>query len=374
MAGQQQQQQQGGDNSLAPFWIIVGLFALFWILWYFTHTQVSFFILKVRLYEAYLISLFNSNVDPLIGVIKDASPADMKLNDLANISGQIGAYLRYPCVIILVILAITIYFSNPLLKFKKTYSIQSLVDAEKDSWPQIMPVANLDLVNTDIDEGPWAMALTPMQFAKKYHLLQEERVVATDPNLLQLAKITASLRKDEAYRIFSLQVGRYWTSIDHLNPYTKALFAIFAARANRDRDGANKLLLQISSSTASNKLDFAGTDELIAKHKDNKAVVKIMQNHAFILTVMASMLVLSRTDGVLATADFLWLKPIDRTLWYMLNSVGRQTPFVEVAGPFAHWLAEKTMQRKLKVPLVEEAVNALEIAIKEVAYVSDADH
>ena len=373
MAAQQPSQQQGGDNSLAPFWIIVGLFALIGGVWYFAHAQIALVILKIRLYESYLISLFTTNINPVIDVINNSPPADVSFKDLASISGAVGYYLRFPVAAILAVLAVAIYFGNPTLRFKRSYTIQSLVDAEKESWPQIVPVASLDLVSADIDEGPWAMALTPMQFAKKHKLLQEERVVSSDPNVLQISKIMASLLREDAYRVFSLQVGRYWSGAEHLNSYTKALFAVFAARAARDGDGATKLLMQIASSTGGGKLNFSGTDELLEKHKNNKLIIKAIQGHAFILTVMASMLVLARTDGVLAVADFLWLKPLDRTLWYMLNSVGRQTPFVEVAGPFAHWLAEKTMRRQLKGPMIDEAVNALDIAIKEVLYSPDEE-
>lgn len=107
------------------------------------------------------------------------------------------------------------------------------------------------------------------------------------------------------------------------------------------------------------------------KHENTKLVQQIVQSHAYLLTVMAEMLEGARTDGVQAAADFLWLKPVDRRLWYMLNTVGRQTPFVEVAGPFAHWVAEKEMGRRLLVPMVEEATNALEIALKEIIYKPD---
>ena len=55
----------------------------------------------------------------------------------------------------------------------------------------------------------------------------------------------------------------------------------------------------------------------------------------------------------------------------MLNTVGRQTPFVEVAGPFAHWVAEKEMGKRLLVPMVEEATNALELALKDIIYKQD---
>ena len=50
----------------------------------------------------------------------------------------------------------------------------------------------------------------------------------------------------------------------------------------------------------------------------------------------------------------------------MLNCVGRQTPFAEVAGPFAHWRAEQTMGRPSRAPMIDEAIKALEVAIKEV--------
>lgn len=83
------------------------------------------------------------------------------------------------------------------------------------------------------------------------------------------------------------------------------------------------------------------------------------------------MLEAARTDGVLATAEFIWLKAVDRRLWYMLNSVGRKTAFPEVAGPFAHWKIEKRLRRPLKVPMVDTAVDAMEEAISEIIYKPD---
>ena len=47
---------------------------------------------------------------------------------------------------------------------------ESLVDQEYIHWPQISPVKKLDLVKMSIKEGPWAMALQPLEFAKKYQL------------------------------------------------------------------------------------------------------------------------------------------------------------------------------------------------------------
>lgn len=365
------QQQSQGDNSLGPLWIVIGLFILGWLTWSFGHTQISSFILKLRLLELQLIGLFTDNAMHIATTIKNTSVADVSFEQLSDISEQVGNFLRFPAAVIVIILALVIYFGHANLRFKKIHDMQTLLNEEKISWPQITPVSDLDLVNTDIDQGPWAMSLSPMQFAKKHQLLQLERILPSEAFSSQQAKIVATVRQEEAHRIFALQLGRYWSGIEKLNIHTKALFAVFAARISHDRDGATKLLLQIAGSAASGKLNFSGVDELLNKHKNSKLVTKAMQNHAFVLTVMATMLQYARNDGVLASADFLWLKPVDRNLWFMLNSVGRQVPFSEVAGPFAHWIAERLVGHKLNVPMVEEAVKGLEVAIKNIVYVPD---
>lgn len=367
-----QQQQGGGDTSLGPFWVIIGLFALAGGVWFFAHEQIAFVLLKIKLFEAGLISLFSDQAQTQVAMIKNTDAASASFQTLADISSSIGDYLKYPVAIILGLLGVIIYLSNPTMNFKKTYNMQMMIDREKNSWPQINPVASTNLVEIDIDKGPWAMALLPMQFAKKYNLMILERVIPQDGFSSQ-AKIVTTLKREEAHRVFALQVGRYWPGLDRLNIHTKALFAIFAARANRDKEGPTNLLRQIAASTTTGKLNFSGVNELLNKHKNNSAVQKVMKSHAFTLTLMASMLQLARTDGIFATADFLWLKPVDRALWFMLNSVGRQTPHTEIAGPFAHWLAELKFGRKLMVPVVDEAVNALEAALRDIMYVPEEE-
>ncbi len=282
-----------------------------------------------------------------------------------------GDYVRYPIVLIIFILAIVIFFSSSTRIFKKTYKMIDLVEAEKANWPQITPVVHLDLSKADIDKGPWAMALTPMQFCKKNNLLEEyQRPRHEGMTRKEWNRIDVRLKRGDANKIFAVQLGVLWPGINRVPPHVKALFAIFAARLNGDATGASALFSSINRSSAS-KLDFTGAEELCKKHYDTKLVQKIVNVHAYLLSVMAEMLEGARSDGVQASADFLWLKPVDRRLWYMLNTVGRQTPFVEVAGPFAHWIAEKEIGRKLIVPMVEEATNALEIALKEIIYKPD---
>jgi intracellular multiplication protein IcmP len=214
--------------------------------------------------------------------------------------------------------------------------------------------------------------MTPLQFCKKFKLLEEVRPQRREGMARKdWDKIEVVLKRGESNKLFAMQLGPLWRGTASLPPYAKALFAAFAARINADSQPAAKLFSQLSASSLNKDLNLEGVDELLKKHEQTKLVQKIVQSHAYIATVMASMLETSREDGVQASADFLWLKPRDRRLWYTLNTVGRQTPFIEVGGIFAHWVAEKEAGRKLLVPMVEEATNAVELALKEVVYKPD---
>jgi intracellular multiplication protein IcmP len=381
MAGQQQQSQGGSaDNALDLFWGIALIVVGFLLVWFFAKEYIIAGVFYIRQFEILLIqavldgwsklaNLFHLPVATVQTNLKELSTISnyiqqthkeaVTFQDLINISAVTGSYIRYPLAVLSLILGFLLYFSHLTLKFQNNFNMQGLKNEEQKIWPAIGPVVKLDLVKQDINEGPWAMAMSPLQFAKKYELMS----VSTIHNKAILKPL-----KGASHRIFALQLGSLWTSPKALPMHTQALFAIFAARANRDREGSTKLLSQISLSAKTGKLDFTGTQELLKKHWDCKYVQMVLSRHAYILTIMASMLDMARTDGVLATAEFLWLKPIDRRLWYILNSVGRQTAVPEIAGPFAHWLAEKTVGMPLKVPMVDMAVEAFEMGLEEILY------
>lgn len=375
---------QGGggqsDNSNAVLWIVAALFAAGGIIWYVFKTQIVTLYLRIKLLEVNLLDWlattfhFSSTYfDPVRDAILAgiANPSAPTFHDLVMVGTGVGNWLRFPFAAILVVMAFLLYFSNTTRTFRHTYKMTDLAKLEQNNWPQITPVAELDLIKQDIDVGPWAMALTPMQYCKRFRLLQEVRPHKREGvSRKEWSQVTAVLKRGEANKVLALQVGQLWKGTKALPPHVRALFAIFAARANADTDSAHKLLMQLAATSAT-KLNYDGVDALLEKHEKTPIVQEVITSHAYVLTVMATMLERARDDGVQASSDFLWLKPLDRRLWYMLNTVGRQTPFAEVAGPFAHWVAEKEAGRKLLVPMVEEATNALELMLKEVLYKPD---
>lgn len=377
MAGQQQ--QQNTDNSLAILWGIALVFSSGWLIWYFFHDVIAQFIISLRVYEARFIGLIIPKINVRIASWLLLNPHEVTMRELMAISHVVGYYLRFPLSLMLLMFAALIYINRAPLRFKKDYNMRLLAQAERQNWVQITPVVNLDLVKTDIDSGPWAMALTPIQFAKKNDLLQLERIipsVSTAVTVIGDHYVQAKLRHEAARQTFAIQLGAPWQGVENLPLLIKALFSIFAARAARDRASADYLMAQIARSAIGistesgehliRRLNFAGVETLLEKYMNHPSVTKVIHKHAYVLTVMASMLNLARQDGVLASSEFLWVKPCDRTLWFMLNCVGRQTAYVEAAGPFSHWIAERAVGRKLHVPMIDMAVNALETALNEV--------
>ena len=362
----QQQQQSGSDNGMAPVWIMVVVFLVGYVIWHEAHQYIVSFVFFLNIWQAKLVQLFIGGevLGNAIDVMQTVNPVSVNWSELVSLTSVVGEYIRYPVIALLSVLAIWMYQSDITLKFHRAHDMNSLRLQEQHNWNAIMPIIKLDLIAMDVNTGPWAMAMTPMEFSRQYGLLKKDDVLLdkTQPG----QEMTAGVRRGDAKRVFTLQLGPYWDGFDRCPPHARALIAVFIARMNRDREGATLILCTLDRCASAGKMDYSVADSVIRKHQNAPNVQEIISQHAYLLTVMASLLAASRNDGVVPSAEFLWLKPVDRRLWYMMNCVGRQTPYAEVAGPFAHLKAEKVMKRRLLAPMIDEAIRALEISVKEV--------
>jgi len=83
---------------------------------------------------------------------------------------------------------------------------------------------------------------------------------------------------------------------------------------------------------------------------------------------LMSVLIEARSrGGVLAPAQFAFLKLVDRQLWYALHSLGfpasgagpHPSPRVEAIGARDHWAAECTLGEALPAPSIDRAIEAV---------------
>lgn len=221
-------------------------------------------------------------------------------------------------------------------KFNNIYTLKSFINAQKELWQWLYPIADLDMKNgkfdldINIEDGEWAMAKRPLHFCKIYGLLNENH----------------SVIESNASIVYANQVGRLYTSFEDLKDYEQALMCIFAAQATKKEKGKEDAIkwLMLLSKTYKNP-DYSWVSNAWMKYKDTPAVQTALSEHGYVYTVLARLLELAR--GILPTSRFIWLKPKDRELYFLLNRLGGRECFTECAGSMNHFMAEKCLGRPI---------------------------
>lgn len=179
---------------------------------------------------------------------------------------------------------------------------------------------------------------------------------------------------EAAGRAFAKQLGQRWMGVQKLPPYMQVLLAAFALKAAKKRIESDDILGRLaecwdakSGLKLSRDAGLVAAARKILRNKDIAAeTVKICNRHAFVTTAMIGALNYARSQGgVLAPAQFLWLRGHDRTLWYPLNNLGRQAFHAEAMGAMAHYRAEKQVQRPIPKPMIMDAVQALDAYMRD---------
>jgi intracellular multiplication protein IcmP len=171
-----------------------------------------------------------------------------------------------------------------------------------------------------------------------------------------------------AYVAFAKQLGARWQGAMKLPPYKQILLASFILKAARKRDDSDEMLGRLARCWSFEKglqlnLDrkLAGDARKVLRDKGlSEKTLQKCNHHAFETTVMIRALLTAREEGgVLAPAQFVWLRGYDRALWYPLNNLGRQAYHMEAAGAMAHFKAERLTRRPIPKPKLDGALRTL---------------
>lgn len=176
---------------------------------------------------------------------------------------------------------------------------------------------------------------------------------------------------DGAIELLSAQLTHQWRGFANLRPYQRALCAVFALFFDYQNSKGERILNELAVLYAAK--GKASMDDLIRGEKElyarvaatldspvGQALAKQAAGHAWLQTAMVRMLSVARKDrGVLAAAQFNWLKAEDRSLWYALCNTGGDAFMIEAAGVFAHFKAEMQIGLPLRRPAVYQAARSL---------------
>lgn len=346
---QNQPSEIGKEVAVGAIFVVVVMF----LIWYYKHTAITSFMFTLRAWELKAISMFSADAGAAARYIAALDPSTVPYDAFRYVLFETGRMTRWIFAPILVAASVYVYLKSPADRFKKVHTTKTLLQQESELWPEIAPVVGLDLVSGDITKGPWAVNLTEWEFARKHKLV--------DPD--------GALNRERARALLKRQLGPLWRGSSQLPPYAKAIYASLIMRiAGKNKESLQRmrsLAASFAKTHSTKSMDFTWVEAAIKEHEEHPLVQKVLKRHAYVFTVFAMLLQVARADGVLAASLFVWVRPVDRRLWYTIDSVGRYAFTVEASGIMAHWLAEKELKMSLVMPCVEKAVDGLEKALKD---------
>lgn len=363
-------------NDIGMLLLMLLLLLIGYGIWYFFHQQIIDFIRYVRWGQLHVIGWFTDTIIMRDGtkVTPTALYEWLASNKASNLTWQqmseisltiVPQYLRVPSALLLLAMGGIAYRYAPRRKLRTVFNLEDLIKAQANAWPVSSPVTKFNpATGPQRAPGdalpavlpPFAEALTPEEFVAFNHIPMQGR----EPD------------REAAARAFTKQLGPRWQGWDKLPMHYQAVAAVMALKGARKRDDADNLASEIAEAwNPKGGLQLSGglkgrIRKTLRDPKIGGEAAKVMSAHAFVNPGIFRLLLWARErGGVLASAVFVWMRAVDRILWYTLNDAGRRTFHPESAGCVAHYYAEKFLRRPLMMPKMQAAVNALADYLKE---------
>lgn len=303
---------------------------------------------------------------------------------------------------------------SPAEKYRRTLGMKDLLREDLPFTPCVAPAVNWPggILNEPLDSGPWAAGRQPLQLCAEQGFLRDaagKRIPAAelldasgiaDPASPWLAPAkTVVFDRKRAAAFYAAAFREPWKGWQYLPPYLRKLACAFVLHALDEKKEAQRLLDEMSLSfrapqkaskasfslkppffhagrrargyTLDTRLSAELTARMDALFRDPRVLAFLTPHSRWRDTALLALYEAARVKGVLPTAEFLWLRPVNRQLWYLFNNLGRRTAWPETAGLWAHYMAETALARVdpssdgMEDPQVDEAVNALERAMYE---------
>ena len=323
-----------------------------------------------------------------------------QIESILEIAGDFGRWWIAPLLLLLA--RFTFVKAGWIGWFSRRFDMESLVAHNSRRFHCLRPVVGRGLDDPKtMSQGPWRVAESPMLWAIRHgvvadrtkNAIPESALFVTEGNasglpldLPQIPQGGLVIDRDAAKEAMRAQMGPPMAAdpLD-LPPHMRGLAAAFMAFGMGDVNRAQRLLdrmsrsfveeptdvkrmtngrlivcgnsgrtIEIDGSCRSFAIDVRGATSLIRKHSAANNVVQVAVRHGSYARVwLVALLEFARRKGGLSSSQFIWLRPADRTLWYLLNAAGGDVCWAECIGPWAHWCSEITFKRYLPMPEVE---------------------
>src|SRR5271155_1238737 len=350
--------------------ICVGLAILGWTAWKLWHAEISAGALLVAHREMEAIAWVSDRFSQADIEVQRADPAGVEFNDLVRLYRNIGTAFLYPAMALVLALAALVFFRAGNARYTRAFDLEKLMAEQAKTSRSTAAFVGRNLALSGVRAGdprPADPALHVSEWIAKY-ALQDGR-----------------FHEAGARRELVRQLGAEWKGRSSASPTVRCMLAAFALHGVQRRNEAAGLLGLLSEGLPTDKTDsgdgpekplafdpktLAVADRVLAETKAAVWVIEIMDAHHFTTPGLMSVLNAARLrSGVLAPAQFAFLKLVDRRLWYALHALGFESDAlmahphpsmrVEAIGAGAHWAAERAVDVPIPTPEFDSAIAAI---------------
>ncbi len=341
--------------------------------------------------ELRLFVSFSDSAAIGLSKISALDPSNLSWNDMSTVLFFTGKYVRWAFLIILLILGGIGFLLSRTKNLNRNFSMASLLENNAEIFPCMTPVVGRGdylLSRESYDSGYWKIARSPIQFAAEHNLLCDSQKNPFSLNQILRDGLgykdmpawgQAVFDLTAAKKVFTDQLGQPVQEFSAMSAIRKALATSFALYAVGKKEEGVDLLDKLSASySEENKPECLVLKEAsFIKDAEEKfqtilpQLDKSLSRHAFELTWFMELLLLARKKGVLASSQFLFLRPMDRPLWYALNQCGGRTAWTEAAAAWEHYHEEKKYQKAIAEPQVVKAVSGLKKELARQGWLTD---
>lgn len=300
---------------------------------------------------------------------------------------------------------------SPLAKPGQKGAMYKYAQAQKEIFPYIKPVVNIMekmVKNPNLDDDWYALPSIPLDLFKKWDVLREIKENTRKRLLTVRERQRFRLDKRKTHGILRENIGPTFNGLESLPFDYQCVLAVIVpylygqtgesrlrnrrlndyyevgAKRSKIQDKAMRKALEkdVSEFVAQYKDDFqrpyfdsqefedpydpaldtlkgiALEDDLLNKGRD--MVKDVLLRHAYVKTVIWGLYFRSWCYGVLSPSEMLWVKYIDRDLWFVISQSGRLSSFTEVSGAWAHYLTEDTYGFRMIMPCVDEGIRGVD--------------
>lgn len=364
--------QRGNSRSVEEGMMLWGVILFFIVAgccfaWWRFHGEIAAAVMALQRWQMHQIAYLTGSYAGLDAQVARTDPSSVKIGALWRLLHNVGAFFRYPAAGVIAAIALVCLFRAAPSRFTRDIDLPRLMKIQSEVFPSAAAFVGRGLKLTKVQDG------APRSSDPALHAAEWVQRFALGSG--------GCLDMEMAAHALSLQLGPVWRGPAEAAPQVRCMIAVFALHAARRREEALQLLGVLARSLPVNPGDGPGgppaplafgsaavaeADRILLDRALVAPCKEVAGLHAFTASALMSVLTLARKQaGVLAPAQFAFLKMVDRQLWYALHSLGfpggqnraeQPNPRIEAAGARDHWAAERDVGHPLPLPSLDRSL------------------